>query len=156
MRESPVAYETGAPEIVTPYDPVAEGTSLLCALIVTAVAGALAGAVYNPLAETVPSAVLPPVTPFTIHVTFWLAPVTAAEYCPVAPNSTFAGPVTTTVAGTTATLNDPLAVPDSALTALIVTALAGANAGAVYKPPAEIVPVDNVPPATPFTIHVTD
>src|ERR1017187_10061945 len=91
-----------------PSDPVAAGTVVLCALMVTAVAGAVAGAVYWPtvgaVLEIVPVAELPPIAPFTIHVTVWLvAPVTTAEYWPVAPASTLAGPLPATEAATTLT-----------------------------------------------------
>jgi len=115
-----------------PTDPVVTGGPALCALIVTGLAGALAGAVYKPLAEIVPSAVLPPVTPFTIHVTAWLVvPVTTAEYWPVCPKTTLAGPLTATEIGTTVTLTEPVAEFDRTLTAVMVTALEGAVAGGV-------------------------
>src|ERR1700735_5406345 len=82
-------------------------------------------------------------------------PVTAAEYWPVWLNRTLAGPETATVMGTTVTLTDPVAL-DSALTALMVTGLAGTEVGGVYRPAAEMVPVDAVPPVTPLAAQVTD
>ncbi len=124
-------------ETVMPSDPVAVGAALLCALMVTAVAGAAAGAVYWPMVgavlEMVPVVALPPVTPFTIHVTVWsVAPVTTAEYeyGPALPASTLAGPLTATDAATTLTAADPVAVLDSTLTAPMVT-VPGAVAGGV-------------------------
>jgi hypothetical protein len=51
----------------------------------------LAGAVYNPSVDTVPTEVLPPFTPFTVHVTFvLLLPVTVAVNCCACPRRTVA------------------------------------------------------------------
>jgi len=47
-------------------------------------------------------------------------------------------------------------VLESALTAVIVTALEGAVEGGVYRPVEEMVPVVELPPLTPFTNQVTD
>jgi hypothetical protein len=124
--------ETAAAERVTATDPVVTGGPALCPLIVTGLAGVVVGAEYKPLVEIVPSAVLPPVTPFTIHVTAWLVvPVTTAEYWPVCPKTTLAGPLTATEIGTTVTLMEPVVVLDKTLTAVIVTTEEGAVDGGV-------------------------
>jgi hypothetical protein len=52
---------------------------------------AFTGAVYSPRVDTVPTEVLPPLTPFTVHVTFvLLLPVTVAVNCCVCPRRTVA------------------------------------------------------------------
>lgn len=54
-------------------------TRLTAVTVAFALAGRIAGAVKRPAAETVPVAVLPPLTPFTCQVTFvFVLPVTMA------------------------------------------------------------------------------
>ena len=47
-----------------------ESAWLTAETVTLAGAGRIAGAEYNPVAEIVPTFALPPVTPFTSHVTF--------------------------------------------------------------------------------------
>jgi len=56
------------------------GSALLTASTITVAGeGISSGAVYNPAVEIVPAAALPPVTPFTSHVTLvFAAPATVA------------------------------------------------------------------------------
>jgi hypothetical protein len=113
-------------------DPEDAVNAVLCAVIVTGAPGAVAGAVYTPKVEMVPSADDPPTTLFTSQVTaVVLVPVTVAVYWPVWLNSTFAGPLTATVTGCTVTPAEPVAVLESKLTAEIVTAVDVVTVGAV-------------------------
>ena len=115
--------------LIDPDDAV---NAVLCAKIVTGVTGAIAGAVYTPAVEIVPSAADPPTTLLTSHVTVVvLDPVTVAVYCPVWLNNTFAGPLTATVTGCTVTPAEPVAVLESTLTAETVTGVALVTVGAV-------------------------
>ena len=58
----------------------------LVAATVTEPDGTAEGAVYNPEDETVPTVELPPLMPFTVHVTAVLdEPVTVAVNCCVPP-----------------------------------------------------------------------
>jgi len=60
--------------------------------------GSTVGALYSPLAEMVPVVLLPPVTPFTCHVTVWFAAFeTVAENCAVVRRRVVEGPETLTV-----------------------------------------------------------
>jgi hypothetical protein len=79
--------------------PVALAEAALAAETVTTWAeGITAGAAYKPLAEIVPVAAEPPVTPFTCQVTAWLVvPVTVAVNCVVAPRRVEAAPATMTL-----------------------------------------------------------
>jgi len=68
--------------------------------------------------------------------------------------------LTAVMAGTgfsSATLLAAVTVESAALTALTVTVLfeAGTTAGAVYRPDEFTVPLEALPPATPFTCQVT-
>ena len=87
----PVSTGTGFCN-VTALLPVAEASAELTARTVTVLeVGTVAGAVYMPDALIVPVAVLPPVTPFTCHVTaVFDEPATAALKDFVAPARTFA------------------------------------------------------------------
>jgi hypothetical protein len=84
---------TLAPEsIVTVADAVFEVSAALVAVTLTELGlSAFTGAVYSPWVDTVPTEVLPPLTPFTVHVTFvLLLPVTVAVNCCVCPSRTVA------------------------------------------------------------------
>jgi hypothetical protein len=71
-------------------DPVSAGAATLTAVIDTGfAAGIVAGGVYKPAAEIVPTAAEPPLTPFTCHVTALLvSPVTVAVNWAVDPSLT--------------------------------------------------------------------
>ncbi len=75
---------------VTCAEPDFVGSATLAAAIVTvALLGKSAGAVYKPVAEIVPTALFPPNTPLTLHVTaVLLAFVTSAENSCVFPSNT--------------------------------------------------------------------
>ncbi|MFQ5329106.1 MAG: hypothetical protein ACE5D4_03850, partial [Thermodesulfobacteriota bacterium] len=89
---------------VTDAVPAVVPSASLTALIVTVAGeGALAGAVYRPVASIVPTVALPPATPLTCQVTVVVAePVTVSENCFVLPTSTLA------VDGETDTATAPL------------------------------------------------
>jgi len=74
------------------------GEATLTAVTVTVfVVGMLAGGVYTPPVVIVPTVPLPPVTPFTCHVTALLARlVTVAEKLSVLPSRTCAPPLIVT------------------------------------------------------------
>jgi len=106
----------------------------------------------------VPVVALPPVTPFTCHVTAVFAdPVTIAVNCCVLKTSTLAGlgdTVTVTAGGVavTVTVADPILAAFACEVAVTVTVAGfGTLAGAVYDPAPEIVPFA----APPTTAHVT-
>ena len=89
-----------------------------------------------------------------------MGPVTEAENCCVAPEASVAivGEIVTTVGGGAAvTVSVALAeiVGSKLLRAVTVTLSCELVEGAEYKPEAEIVPVAALPPAVPFTSHVT-
>src|SRR6266436_6616753 len=75
---------------VTWAEPDFVGSAMLAAAIVTvALLGKSAGAVYKPAAEIVPTALFPPATPLTLHVTAaLLVLVTSAENGCVFPSNT--------------------------------------------------------------------
>jgi hypothetical protein len=76
----------------------------------------------------------------------------------VAPSSTLAafGVMLTTMSLVIATVAASDFVGSATLVAATCTLAGdGKSAGAVYRPAAEIVPVAALPPATPFTLHVT-
>jgi len=129
--------------------------------------GSPAGAVYSaevePLAAIVPSAGLPPAIPFTSHV--MLCPAArqnAAEKLCVRPNATFTedGEIALETPHVIVTLAPPDLEVSSALVAVTVTVAGDGGAdGAVYvaapAPVLAIVPIVELPPAIPFTLHVT-
>ena len=125
----------------------------------------LAGAVYvalpAPFETIVPDVAFPPATPFTLHVTAIEGapdPVTVAVNPCAAFVATLAlvGEIPTTMSSCSITLLDPLSLGDATLTAVTVTVTGdGSTFGAVYAPPAVIVPTLEFPPACPFTCHVT-
>ena len=109
----------------------------------------------------IPNVEFPPVTPFTLHVTAvegLPVPVTDAVKTWAAPVETVAegGRMLTTMLSCRVTVTEALSFGLAWLTAVTV-ALApdGRIAGAVNRPAEEIVPEDALPPATPFTCHVT-
>ena len=106
------------------------------AVTVTPEAGTAAGAVYSPVLLTVPTAVLPPATPFTLHLT----PRFCESFCTVAVNCWVREAFTAAEAGETDTLIGsvmemvaaPLFVPSVTEVAVSVTAAGfGIVAGAV-------------------------
>lgn len=111
----------------------------------------------------IPTAALPPAIPLTLQVTLvFAALVTVAVKSCVADGATvtLAGATLTVTGGggvgCTVTVARPTAAALAALVACTVTfAGLGIAAGAVYKPPAEIVPTVEFPPVTPFTAQVT-
>ena len=89
-------------------------------------------------------------------------PVTVAEHCEVCPTWTdvnvhmAATEVMVAEAAVTVICADPDLVVSWVLVAVIVTGFVpGTAAGAVYWPAVEMVPLDELPPATPFTLQVT-
>ena len=96
----------------------------------------------------------------TFHVTEVFAlPVTLAVNCCVPPTlrELESGEMATVTGGAgTVTLALPDFEESAALTAVTVTVPPGGVAGAVYKPVEEINPETALPPATPFTCHVTE
>ena len=70
------------------------------AVTVTPEAGTAAGAVYSPVLLTVPTAVLPPATPFTLHLT----PRFCESFCTVAVNCWVREAFTAAEAGETDTV----------------------------------------------------
>src|ERR1039458_9453269 len=122
--------------------------------------GTVAGAGYKPLAEIVPTGGLAPAMPFTLHVTaVFVVPVTVAVNCCAPPVATVADDgetLTCTLFGAAAivTVADADLVESAALVTVIVTVLGlGTVAGAVNRPPAEIVPTVELPPAMPPTLQ---
>lgn len=102
---------------------------------------------------------MPPATPFTCHVTpVFEACETAAVNCCVAfaVRLTAAGEIVTTTAGMIVTWALAVWVPSAFETAVTVTVISLATVpGAVYIPDADIVPAEELPPATPFTSQST-
>jgi hypothetical protein len=58
---------------------------LAASTVTTFGTGGTSGAVYNPVLAIVPSAALPPTTPFTDHVAWFVLPVTLAANCSACP-----------------------------------------------------------------------
>jgi hypothetical protein len=139
--------------------------TLVAVTLTVAGEGGAGGAVYiavaAPFATTVPSIAFPPEIPFTLQVTPVAGlpdPLTLAVNTCAPPTSTFTGLglTLTTMSSFSVTLADALACGSALLTASTVTVAGdGKTAGAVYSPPAEIVPVLALPPVTSFTSHVT-
>jgi len=109
----------------------------------------------------VPTVEFPPAIPFTLQVKpaagLPVAVMLAVNTCaPPVGTLTVPGATTTAMSSFKLTFAEPLACPSAWLTAVTVTLGGdGKFAGAVYTPAAEIVPALAVPPATPFTSHVT-
>jgi len=130
--------------------------------------GTLAGAVYVTEVDVppviVPNVGLPFVTPFTFQVrAVFVVPVTDAVIAKVLLTCTLGEPVglvmETDTGGAIVTWRDAdFEVSAWLVTAMLNVAGLGTEAGAVYvtdKPEPLIVPNVVLPPATPFTFHVT-
>lgn len=155
--------------IVTLALPDFEVSALLVAVTLTVAGdggtgGAVYAAVVAPVATMLPSAALPPEIPFTLHVTeppALPAPEMLAVNACSPPVGTVAvgGETETEIPSVNATVADPLAPGLAALTAVTVTPAGDGTAfGAVYvalSPLPAIVPRLELPPAIPFTSHVT-
>lgn len=154
--------------IVTVAEAVCGGLVWLVAWIVTGfAAGTLAGAVnvdvLLPLFATVPSAILPPVTPLTSQVIAVPAGTqsVAANVC-ASPRATLAiaGETLFALAHPIVTLADAAREESATLVAVTLTdGGEGGDAGAVYcaasGPVFAIVPAAAFPPATPLTLQMT-
>jgi hypothetical protein len=145
---------------VTVELPDAVVSATLVALTVTeAGLGGVAGAVYSPLVEIVPTVEFPPVTPFTDQVTPVLVVfVTVAVNCwaPEVWTEALAGETETDTAAITVAVAVAVWVESVVLVAATVTVGGeGWVAGAVYSPLEETVPTVELPPATPFTFQAT-
>jgi hypothetical protein len=104
--------------------------------------------------------VLPPAKPLTLHANCCEAPpdpeIVAVKSCePVVGTVAEEGASVSDIDGAKLTTAEALAVASATLTAVTVTLEPGVDAGALYSPPEEIVPVTVFPPVTPFTSHVT-
>jgi len=121
----------------------------------------ICGAVYIPEESTVPHAA--PVHPLAESAQFTErlglpAELTVATKGREAPSSTSIdwGEMETEMSLVMVTAEDELAELSATLVAVTVTITgAGRIAGAVYTPPALIVPMDALPPGTPFTLQFT-
>ena len=105
---------------------------------------------------------LPPATPFTLHVTavegLPVVAVTVAVNTCAAPVDRVAdsGSTLTTMLSCKVTRTEALSFGLTWLTAVTLTLAPGGRiAGAVKRPIEEIVPEAALPPAMPFTSHVT-
>jgi hypothetical protein len=144
-----------------------EGSATLVAVTLTVGGdGKAVGAVYiaesAPFDTIVPFVASPPLTPFTLQFTavegFPELLTLAVNPC-VPPNGRPAasGETPTTMSLVIVTLAESLALASAALVAVTVTfAAAGIVAGAIYCPVADIVPDCPLPPATPFTLQLTE
>ena len=114
-----------------------------------------------PFEVIVPSAELPPATPFTLHVTLFEGepgPVTVAVNAWPAPVKTVAdvGEIATTIPSVSVTTPDAVALVSALLDAVMVMLEGeGMTLGAVYRPVEEIVPALAFPPASPPANQVT-
>lgn len=173
ISPSGTAAEAGA----TPFAPVHpiptlaeadfDGSATLVAVTLTVGGdGKAPGAVYiaesPPFDTIVPFAASPPLTLFTLQFTAVAGLpelVTLAVNPCVPPNGSPAasGEMPTTISLVIVTLAVSLALASAALVAVTVTFVApGIVDGALYSPAAEIVPDCAFPPATPFTLQLTD
>jgi hypothetical protein len=125
------------------------------------VGGALYTAVLAPFAAIVPSVAFPPAMSLTLQVTaiagLPVAATLAVNTC-APPVATLAGlgDTLTTMSSNKLTFAEALAVASALLTACTITFAAdGKSTGAVYSPPAEIVPMLAFPCGTLFTSHRT-
>ena len=135
------------------------GSAALVAVTVTLpLEGTAAGAVYEPLVDTVPIVELPPKTPLTLQVTPVLVePLTEAANCWVFETATvaFVGDMVIDTAAVMLTPALAVFVGSAALVAATVTAPPeGTVEGAEYKPLEDTVPTVELPPAIPFTLQV--
>jgi hypothetical protein len=141
-----------------------ESAALVALIAICEELGMVPGALYRPLVEMEPTVEFPPATPFTLHLTcVLLLPETLAVYCALVPTVTLFAPLNDSVTlggggGGEISETERLCetVGSATLVALMVTAEDdGTAVGALYKPLAEMVPVVEFPPATPFTLQVT-
>jgi len=106
-----------------------------------------------------PIVVLPPAIPFTVQLTpAFDVPLTVAVNCWVCETTTEAlvGDSVTETPFIMVTEVEADFVESAALIALTVTVAGeGAVAGLVYRPPLEMVPTVELPPAIPFTVQLT-
>lgn len=122
--------------------------------------GTIAGAVYNPAAETFPQLEPEQPVPETFHVTdVFELPVTCAENCREADGATLAdvGEMVTVTTGTTVTV----ALADFAVSACEVAVTEkkggfGGTAGAVNNPEEFTVPQVLPAQPVPVIVHVTE
>jgi hypothetical protein len=135
----------------------AEETALM---VTVAGEGTVAGAMYMPIAEIVPTVEFPPLTPLTRQVTavFVEFATVAVKACEPVPAVTVdvPGATETDIAGTMVTCAEPDLFMSAAATAVTVTVAGdGRVVGAVYTPEVEIMPTVELPPVTPLTCQVT-
>jgi hypothetical protein len=158
----------GAGRIVTAALADCVEAMALCAVTTTGLVGTVAGALYKPIEEIVPTKEFPPAIPPTNQFTAVLVvPETVAVNCCERPTCTPALPgeiVTDTGVGAGAgagagagkIVRAALAsIQAKVLSAITVTGIVGTVDGAMYKPLDEIVPTTEFPPATPVTSHFT-
>ena len=140
------------------------GSAALVAATVTVPEGTADGATYNPDASTVPTVELPPLTPFTVHVTpVFVVPLTVAVNCCVCPTwmDVLVGDTVTDTVWAIVTVASADFVGSAELTAATVTAEGSRDFdppdcfGAVYIPEEDTVPTVEFPPASPLTIQFT-
>jgi hypothetical protein len=82
---------TGTGTVTVAWADFVTSAALVAATVKEPVAASVAGAVYNPLVEIVPTVAFPPATPFTVHATAVFAdPATVAVNCCVFPKLTVA------------------------------------------------------------------
>jgi hypothetical protein len=154
----------GAGRIVTVALADCVEAKALCAVTTTGLVEAVAGALYKPVVEIVPTEEFPPAIPPTSQFTAVLAvPETVAVNCCDRPTCRLALPgeiVTDTDVGVGAGAGKIVRVAlaftqAKVLSAVTVTGVVGTVDGAMYNPLEEIVPTTEFPPATPATSHFT-
>jgi hypothetical protein len=123
--------------------------------------GMVAGAVYSPRLEIVPTVELPPAIPLTLQLTAVFDPAlttVAVKDCVPVPASTTAllGATDTATGGVMVTPAKPVLVASASDTAFTDTVGDdGTFTGAEYKPAVVMVPTVALPPATPLTSQLT-
>ena len=121
--------------------------------------GTAAGAVKRPVAEMVPQVAPEQPAPLRLHVTaVFVVPVTADVNCWVFPATTCAvlGDMVIATGGATVTVAEADFVVSATDVAVTVTSAGlGIAAGAVYRPPVEIVPHVAPEQPAPLRLHVT-
>jgi hypothetical protein len=152
----------GAGRIVTVALADCVEAKALCAVTTTGLVETVAGVLYKPVEEIVPTEEFPPTIPPTSQFTAVLVvPETVAVNCCDRPICTLALPgeiVTDTGVGAGAgkIVRVALALTQpKVLSAVTVTGVVGTVDGAMYNPLEEIVPTTEFPPATPATSHFT-
>ena len=147
---------------VTVADADRVGSATETAVTVTvAGVGMVAGAVYRPVLEIVPTVVLPPMMLLTCQVTPVFEPALAtfawkAWVPPPASTIALPGVTVTATGGEIVTPAKPVAVGSCTDTASTDTFEGdGTFAGGVYRPALETVPTVLLPPGMPLTCQVT-